>query len=184
MREKIYQPTSLSCLLCGKDNPVSLKVKWLNNYEKNQTETTVVIPHEFCSYKGTAHGGIVAALLDETAGRAVMLDNYFDHLMVTMKLETTYKKPTPPGVPVRIIGRVVKDSGSRASVEGEMLLPDGTVSATCVAHLFKIPDSVKNGWDEAESEEWDGTKPDQALADALREEFLRAATTQQKGHMG
>ena len=173
MTEKIYQPTSLSCLLCGKDNPFSLGVKWVNNYEKNQIETTVVIPHEFCSFKGTTHGGIVAALLDETAGRAVMLNNDFNHLMVTMKLETTYKKPTPTGVPVKIIGRVIKDSGTRATVEGEMYLPDGTISATCSALLFKIPETVSNGWDEAETKEWNDTKPNQELADAERRKFLR-----------
>ena len=172
MSEKIYQPTSFSCLLCGKGNPISLKVKWLNDYEKNQIEATVVIPHEFCSFKGTAHGGMVAALLDETAGRAIMLNNNFDHLMVTMKLETTYKKPTPTGVPVKIIGRVIKDSGSRATVEGEMILPDGTVSATCTALLFKIPDSVRSGWDDTEVKEWNDTKPDQGLADAERKKFL------------
>jgi len=173
MSEKIYQPTSLSCLLCGKDNPVSLKVKWLNNYEKNQVETTVIIPNEFCSYKGTAHGGIIATLLDETAGRAVMLNNDFDHLMVTMKLETTYKKPTPTGVPIKIIGRVIRDSGARATVEGEIILQDGTVSATCNALLFKMPDSIIKGWDEAEMKEWDDTKPNQELADAERNKFLR-----------
>ena len=172
MSEKVYQPNSLSCFLCGKDNPVSLKVKWLNNYEKNQIETTVIIPHELCGYKGTAHGGIVAALLDETAGRAVMLNNDFDHLMVTMKLQTTYKKPTPTGVAVKVIGRVTKDSGTRATVEGEMILPDGTVCATCNALLFKIPDNVMNGWDEAEMKEWNDTKPDQELADAERRKFL------------
>ena len=172
MTEKIYQPTSLSCFICGKDNPVSLKVKWCNNYEKNQVETTVNIPHEFCGYKGTTHGGIVAALLDETAGRAVMLNNDFDRLMVTMKLETTYKKPTPTGVPIKIIGRVIKDSGTRATVEGEMILPDGTVSAICNALLYKIPDKVKNSWGEAEKGEWDNTKPNQELADTERKKFL------------
>ena len=172
MSEKIYQPTSLSCLICGKDNPISLKVKWLNNYEKNRIETTVIIPHEFCGYKGTTHGGIVAALLDETAGRAIMLNNDFDNLMVTMKLETTYKKPTPTGVPVKIIGRVIRNTGNRATVESEMILPDGTVSATCKALLFKIPDNVRNGWDEDERKEWNDSKPNQELADAERKKSL------------
>lgn len=172
MSENIYQPTSSSCFLCGANNPISLKIKWVNNYEKKQVETSIVIPEEYCSFKGTAHGGVIAALLDETAGRAVMLDNNFDRLMVTMKLETIYKKPTPTGVPVKIVGRVVKDSGSRAMVEGEVLLPDGTISATCSALLFKIPDSVKKGWDEGELQEWNASKPDQDLADSIRAEYL------------
>lgn len=168
MSEKIYQPNSSSCFLCGKENPISLKVKWLNNYEKNQVETTVSIPETLCSFKGTAHGGIVASLLDETAGRAIMLNNDFDRFMVTMKLETIYKKPTPTGIPVKIVGRLVKDSGSRATVEGEIILPDGSVSATCNALLFKIPDTVKNGWDENETKEWNATRPNQEAADAER----------------
>ena len=175
MPENIYQPTSLSCFLCGRDNSISLKVKWLNNYEKNQIEATVVIPHELCGYKGTAHGGIVAALLDETAGRAAMLSNDFDRLMVTMKLETTFKKPTPTGVPVKIIGRVIKDSGTRVTAEGEMLLPDGTVCATCSALLVKMPDSIRSGWDEAEKKEWNDTKPDQELAEAERRKSMYKA---------
>lgn len=164
MSKKIFQPTSLSCFLCGVDNPYSMKLKWENNYEKNQIETTVTIPHEYCSFKGTVHGGIVGALLDETASRALMLDNNFDRLMATMKLETVYKKPTPTGVCVKVIGRVIKDSGSRATAEAEMILPDGTISATCSALLVKVPDTIKNGWDEAETASWNQTKPDPELA--------------------
>ena len=74
-------------------------------------------------------------------------------------------------MPVRIIGRVIKDSGTRATVAGEMILPDGTVSATCNALLFKVPDNVINGWNEAEMKEWNDTKPNQELADAERKKF-------------
>lgn len=168
MTENIYQPSSASCFLCGKNNPMSLKVKWLNNYKENHVETSLIIPEEYCSFKGTAHGGVLAALLDETAGRAIMLDNNFDRLMVTMKLETLYKKPTPTGVLIKVIGRVIKDSGGRASVAGEVLLPDGSVSATCKAILLKIPDSVRNGWDHEELSVWNKSKPDVTLAEKRR----------------
>ena len=175
MPENIYQPSSASCFLCGKNNPMSLKVRWLNNYEENHVETSLIIPEEYCSFKGTAHGGVLAALLDETAGRAIMIDNNFDRLMVTMKLETVYKKPTPTGVLIRVIGRVIKDSGGRASVEGEVLLPDGSVSATCQALLFKIPDSVRDGWDQEELSVWNESRPDVALAEKRRAEWRREA---------
>ena len=53
-----------------------------------------------------------------------------------------------------------------------MILPGGTVSATCNALLFKIPYNVRNGWDEAATKEWNYTKPNQELADAERKKFL------------
>ena len=171
--KQIYQPTSLSCFLCGRDNPIALGIKWINNYEKNQVETDFTIPDTYCSYKGTTHGGIIATLLDETIGRAILINNEFDRLMVTMKLETIYKKPTPTGVPIKIIGRVVKDSGTRAIVEGEIVLPDGVISATATAVLFKIPDSVKQGWDEAELKEWQRTMPDLTLAEETRKKYQK-----------
>ena len=59
---------------------------------------------------------------------------------------------------MRAIGRVVRDGGSRAQVEGEILLPDGTVSAKCTSILFKIPEAVKAKWG-PEADEWNRTSP-------------------------
>ena len=41
----------------------------------------------------------VAALLDETGGRTILMDGGFEDLMVTAKLEVVYRRPTPTGVP-------------------------------------------------------------------------------------
>ena len=76
---------------------------------------------------------------------------------------------------IRVIGRVIKDSGGRASVEVEVLLPDGSVSATCQALLFKIPDSVRDGWDQEELSVWNESRPDVALAEKRRAEWRREA---------
>jgi len=47
---------------------------WYNNPESNRVESAVTIPEQFNGYPGIVNGGIVAAILDETSGRAVMLD--------------------------------------------------------------------------------------------------------------
>lgn len=156
--KKLRQPTSLQCFACGRNNPFGLKLEWFNNYDEKCVETTFTLDDNYCSYPGTVHGGILATILDETSGRAVLLDNNFERLMVTLKMEVVYKKNTPTNTPLKAIGRVLKDGGSRAQVEGEIILPDGTVSAKCTSILFKIPQAVKDKWG-PEAEEWARTTP-------------------------
>lgn len=151
--KKLRQPTSLQCFACGRKNPFGLKLEWFNNYDEKCVEADFTLNDNYCSYPGTVHGGILATILDETSGRAVLLDNNFERLMVTLKMEVVYKKNTPTNTPLKAIGRVLKDGGSRAQVEGEILLPDGTVSAKCTSILFKIPQAVKDKWG-SEAEEW------------------------------
>lgn len=156
--KKLRQPTSLRCFACGKNNPIGLKLEWFNDYENKQIETTFTLSDDYCSYPGTVHGGIIATILDETSGRAILLDNDFNRLMVTLKMEVVYKHNTPTNTPLKAVGRVIRDGGSRAQVEGEIILPDGTVSAKCTSLLFKIPQAVKDKWG-SEAEEWARTTP-------------------------
>lgn len=156
--KKLRQPTSLNCFACGKNNPFGLKLEWFNDYEKNQVEAQFELDDNYCSYPGTVHGGIIATILDETSGRAILLGNAFDRLMVTLKMEIVYKHNTPTHTPLRAVGRILRDGGSRAQVEGEILLPDGTVTAKCTSILFKIPEAVKAKWG-PEAEEWQRTTP-------------------------
>lgn len=156
--KKLRQPTSLHCFACGKNNPLGLKLEWFNHYENKQIETTFTLSDDYCSYPGTVHGGIIATILDETSGRAILLNNDFNRLMVTLKMEVVYKKNTPTNTPLKAVGRVLRDGGSRAQVEGEILLPDGTVSAKCTSILFKIPQAVKDKWG-PEADEWARTTP-------------------------
>lgn len=156
--KKLRQPTSLRCFACGKNNPIGLKLEWFNDYENKQIETTFTLSDDYCSYPGTVHGGIIATILDETSGRAILLDNDFSRLMVTLKMEVVYKHNTPTNTPLKAVGRVIRDGGSRAQVEGEIILPDGTVSAKCTSLLFKIPQAVKDKWG-TEAEEWARTTP-------------------------
>ena len=156
--KKLRQPTSLACFACGRNNPVGLHLEWFNNYDENQVETTFTLDDNYSSYPGTMHGGIIATILDETSGRAILLDNDFNRLMVTLKMEMVYKKNTPTNTPLKAVGRVLKDSGSRAQVEGEIILPDGTVSAKCTSILYKIPQAGKDNWG-PEADEWLRTTP-------------------------
>ncbi len=139
------QPTSRTCFLCGKDNPVGLKMEWYN--QDDSVVGHVTVPDHFNGYPGVVHGGIVAAILDETAGRAILLNDPMN-LMVTIKLEVAYKHPTPTDTNLTVIGRARRETRRRALVEGEIVLPDGTVTATCNAIIVQPPNTFKESWEE------------------------------------
>jgi acyl-coenzyme A thioesterase PaaI-like protein len=83
--------------VCGRENPVGLKVSWDQDPEAGEIRGRVTVPAHFNGYPGVTHGGIVGALLDETAGRTILMDGGFEDLMVTAKLEVVYRRPTPTG---------------------------------------------------------------------------------------
>jgi uncharacterized protein (TIGR00369 family) len=141
------QPSSRSCFVCGRDNPYSLKMVWENHPEEGEIRSTVTVREELNGYPGVVHGGILAAILDETAGRAVLLEGGPDDLMVTAKLEVTYRRPTPTNTPLLAVGRVVTRSEKRAETQGEIRLPDGTVSARATVWLAKPPKQILAGWE-------------------------------------
>ncbi len=142
----LKQPTSRTCFLCGRQNPIGLKMNWYNDAAAGQIRGEVVVPEHFNGYPGIVHGGIVAAILDETAGRALLLTGGAEKFMVTMKLEVKYRRPTPTGQPLTAVGWIVQDGDTRAKVAGEIRLSDGTVTAQCEALLAKAPPAVEANW--------------------------------------
>ena len=140
------QPNSRMCFICGLQNPVGLHMAIYNDHDNQHIYSNITIPDQYQSYPGVVHGGIVATMLDEISGRAIIMDGNNQNLMVTVKLEVKYRRPTPTNTPLKIIGRVVSQSETRAKVEGEIQLPDGTVTASCEGLLARPPDEMRDQW--------------------------------------
>ena len=153
MRNMKKQASSRTCFVCGRQNDISLKMNWYEDHESQQVRATVTVPEHFNGYPGVVHGGIVTAILDETSGRAVMLESGQDALMVALKLEVLFRRPTPTGTPLTATGRVIKQSANRAQVAGEIRLPDGTLTAECKAVVVRPPPEIMDSW-EAEKPFW------------------------------
>jgi acyl-coenzyme A thioesterase PaaI-like protein len=147
------QPSSRSCFVCGRENPVGLKVRWDQHPEAGEIRGEVTVAEHFNGYPGVVHGGIIGALLDETAGRTILMDGGFEDLMVTARLEVVYRRPTPTGVPLQLVGRLVRRLGTRAEAEAELCLPDGTVTARGAVVLARPPAEIADRW-AAEREHW------------------------------
>jgi uncharacterized protein (TIGR00369 family) len=147
------QPSSRACFVCGRDNPAGLHTRWIADRGAGEVRTEAVLGEPTQSYPGLVHGGIVTALLDEAMVRALLLEGDFEELMVTAKMEVTFRRATPTGQPVTVVGRIVKRGASRASAEAEVRLADGTVTAQCTGLLVRQPADVSAAW-AAEREHW------------------------------
>lgn len=147
------QPSSRMCFLCGRQNPVGLKLEFYEDAEARQVRAEFTVPDEYQGYPGVVHGGIVAAVLDETSGRAVMLGSSDDNLMATLRLTIRYRRPTPTKTPLIAVGWVERTSGIGARVAGEIRLPDGAVTAECEATVGNVPEEFRAEW-EIEKQYW------------------------------
>ena len=124
------------CFVCGIHNPFGLHTDF---YElEDGTLAAKVTPSEHHqSYPGRLHGGVSAALLDETIGRAINVSEP-DTWAVTAEINTRYKKPVPYGVELTVTGRVLENNRRLFTGAGEILLPDGTVAVTATAKYMKL----------------------------------------------
>ncbi len=140
------QPSSRSCFVCGRENPMGLAARWVTDRDAGEVLTRLEIPEHFNGYPGTVHGGVLAALLDEAVVRTGLLDGGFDDLMVTGRLEIAFRRPTPTRAPVVVAARVTRRSASRVLAHAEVRLADGTVTASAEALLTRPPPDVQAGW--------------------------------------
>ncbi|HTP09510.1 MAG TPA: PaaI family thioesterase [Anaerolineae bacterium] len=147
------QPNSRMCFVCGLQNPVGLHMSIYNDHDNHCIYSLITVPDQSQSYPGVVHGGILATMLDEVSGRAIIIDGNDENLMVTMKLEVKYRRPTPTNTPLKVVGRVVSQTETRAKVEGEIQLPDGTVTASCESLLARPPEEMRTRW-ENEKQYW------------------------------
>jgi len=145
------QPNSRMCWICGMQNPAGLRVRF---YEDGvaTVRAEVIIPEIYQGYPGVAHGGVVAALLDEAAGRALMIGAP-ERFMVTAQLKVRYHRPVPTGQPLQLIAHPVRVGSRMARARAELRRPDGALCAEAEAILVNAPPEIQATF-EAERPFW------------------------------
>ncbi|RKX96094.1 MAG: PaaI family thioesterase [Spirochaetes bacterium] len=138
------QPNSHMCFVCGLKNKFGLKARFFEIEEKELVG--IFDPaDEHQGYPGRLHGGIASTILDETIGRAVLIEHK-DSWWVTAELSVRFKKPVPIDGPIKVVGRITGSRGRIFEGTGEILLADGTAAVTATAKYFAQPigDIVEN----------------------------------------
>ncbi len=136
-RVRAKQPNSAMCLVCGLQNSAGLRAFF---YELDSDELLAVFrPRpEHQGYPGRLHGGLAATILDETIGRAIMIEEKDKFWGVSLELTTRFKKPVPLDEDVRVIGRVTK-SGRIYEGSAEIINKDGSIAVEAQGRYLKMP---------------------------------------------
>lgn len=140
----VKQPNSLHCFVCGVKNPYGLRLSFYQTAD-DEVSLDTTISEEFNGYPGIVHGGIVASMLDEAAGRALMgTDPTNSRFMFTARLDIQYRKPAPVGQPLRVVGRAIKKKDRSATAKATLSTLDGEILAEADAVLVDIPAEMLN----------------------------------------
>jgi acyl-coenzyme A thioesterase PaaI-like protein len=131
------QPNSRQCFVCGLANPFGLHIRF-DNSSPGEVTAEYTVSEEFQGYPGIVHGGIVAAMLDEAAGRSHMSGDP-PRFMFTARLNICYRKNVPVGKPIRLVGRAGKRHVRSAAATSAIYNQDGELLAEADAILVEVP---------------------------------------------
>lgn len=109
MIKKIIEKLTISssCFVCGDKNECSLKTEFFR-LEDDYILAVFKSDKRFESFPNRIHGGIISAVLDETAGRIIQFNK--DIFAVTTKLETRFILPTPVDTILYACARIDKEN--------------------------------------------------------------------------
>lgn len=139
MRRRVLaaQNVSRMCLVCGMENAAGLHARF---YELEGGELVAEFEPraEHQGYPGRLHGGLAAAILDETIGRCATLEDP-DAWGVTVELSVRYRRPVPDDRPVRAVARITERSSRIFAGTGEIVLEDGSVAVEATGRYMRLP---------------------------------------------
>lgn len=122
------------CFICGLSNAAGVRMKYYEceNEDGERVLLGVIKPREeHQSYPNRMHGGVAAAIIDESIGRALWLER--EEWGVTMELTTKYRKPTPLDRPLYIEGKLVKIMSRVYEAQGKIFyIGDDGEPVVCV----------------------------------------------------
>ncbi|MHB8220970.1 MAG: PaaI family thioesterase [Acidimicrobiales bacterium] len=111
------------CVVSGRANPMGIAARLWR--EGDEAVCQVTLGAAFEGAPGRAHGGIVAALIDETMGLVLSI---VGSPGFTGRLTVTYRAPTPLGVPLEVRARLSDRDGRKMTISAEMRAADRLVA--------------------------------------------------------
>jgi len=120
------------CFGCGEDHPTGLHMKVRGH--RSRVEGSFLVTEHHQGAPGLAHGGVIAAAVDEVMGFLIYL---IAAPAVTVHLEVDYRKPVPVGSVLELETHIEKIDGRKvySTLTGRI---DGTVHVTASSIYLKV----------------------------------------------
>ncbi len=113
-----YLPHSGGCFLCGDENACGVRTRFF--VEEDAIRSIVTLAPHLNGYRAVAHGGVLAALLDESMGWAATVFGKSGRMYVTGEITVKYLAPVPVDAEIEVTSRLARDAGRLAFCEGEL----------------------------------------------------------------
>ncbi|HEU5300265.1 MAG TPA: PaaI family thioesterase [bacterium] len=112
------------CFVCGRDNPIGLKLRFAAEGAGVRAEFTPSDLH--VGYDGLIHGGILAALIDDALANIWFARG---REAVTAKIEIRFRKEVRPGDRLIVTAQPTGTKAGMATAKAEVARADGEVVA-------------------------------------------------------
>jgi acyl-coenzyme A thioesterase PaaI-like protein len=112
------------CFVCGPDNPIGLKLRFV--FDGNAVHTRYKPSRQHEGYRHIAHGGLIATILDEVMIKAALAEEIY---CVTAQIDVRYKVPVSVETELNFEGRITGRKGRMIKTEGAVKDDDGTLYA-------------------------------------------------------
>ena len=131
------QPNSKMCFVCGLKNKFGLNASF---YETDKNELIALFKpcQEHQGYPGRLHGGIAAAILDETIGRTITTGKDNEIWGVTLEFNIKYKKPIPLDEEIKVVAKLTYEDKRLFRGTGKIMLSNGDVAATAEGKYLRL----------------------------------------------
>ena len=131
------QNNSHMCLICGMNNSAGVRGQFYN-MEDGSVRGLFTFREEHQSYPGRVHGGMLATMIDELAGRVLWVDCP-DKIAVTMDINVKYRKPVPYNTPLKGRGMYTERLSRAYSAKCYIMDMDNNILAEGIAKYLILP---------------------------------------------
>lgn len=127
------------CFVCGKDNPVGLKLEfdWEEKYYTTRFKPTV----HYQGYDNLVHGGIISTILDEVMGRMFFA---LGDQVVTAELKVRFKEMVTLDKELFFRAKKTEDKGKLIKVEAVACFEDGKIAAEAQGKFIRLGKGKSN----------------------------------------
>ncbi len=131
------QTNSKLCFICGMENEFGLKAPF---YEmEDGSVMSIFTYHDYHqSYPERVHGGLITAMLDEIAGRAIWIIEP-NTWAVTTEIKVKFRRVVPYDVKLKAVGKIVRNTRKIFYATAQIFDMEGQVLAEAEVTYFKLP---------------------------------------------
>ncbi len=119
------------CFVCSKTNPKGLHIEF--KYIDDIAVATFKLAREYEGYPGIAHGGILAAILDDAMGNVKYVQGYVAY---TIEMYVRYIKPVYIGEELKVRGWIENIHHKIVSTAGDIQDKNGVIKVRAKAKYY------------------------------------------------